>query len=128
LQSIDLSHNPNLRSFKIADIFFECPESIQFQPILRLLSQIGSAPVSELSFEVTITRLKHLGQIPWDLLRDVIEEHCTRLEKMTIALSILDFGMTGREKLTEEWKQKMEAIVRGRCGGRIEQKLIVDFF
>ena len=127
-QSIDLSHNPNLHSLTITDIFFESPHSTQFIPILRLLEKIGSA-VAELSFEVTITQLTHLNQVPWDLLRDVVEEQCAQLGKMTIVLSVLGQISRRRKKLTEEGKQKMEAIVRGRCGhgASIEQKMIVDF-
>ena len=76
---------------------------------------------------MTIKQLTQLDQVPWELLRNVIERRCTRLEKMTIALSILDRTSRKRQTLTREGKQEMEATVRGRFGGSIEHKLKVGF-
>jgi hypothetical protein len=107
----------------ITDIFIETPS--EFQPILQLLSQVGSLPVTEVSFEVTITQLEHLNQVPWGRLRVVLEEHCARMEKLSIGLSLL--STYGRKKLNGTEKEQMKAIVRKGCHGRIEEKLEFNF-
>ena len=81
--------------------------------------------MTEVSFEVTITRLEQLNLVPWGTLRDVLEVQCTQLEKLSIGLSLL--ATYDRKKLDGAEKEQMKAIVRKGCHGRIEEKMVFNF-
>jgi hypothetical protein len=121
-KSIDLLQNSNLHLLTITDIVIDNPPSTtEFQPILCLVSQIGSSPVTELSFELAFRWLDYLNQVPWACLWDAVEEHCAQLEKLTILLQSYSSNLTSAEK------EKVEAIVHKGCSGGTEQKLEVGF-
>jgi hypothetical protein len=95
----------------ITDIVIESPPTAnEFQPILWLLSQLGSLPVTEVSFELVLVWPEDLNQVPWDRLWDVLEKHCAQLEKLSFHFSLR--RSYRRRKMSAAEKEKMEVIVK----------------